>query len=355
MKLPMERGPVSLQVKSLIKDGALYMPVEINLSTLFADDVDVINDDDLQLALYMAYELHYQSYEDARPDAEWNPVLLELRARLERRLLHSVRARIHPITLPDVEELPDFLFDMTKDAQFPLANFLAREATVTQFREFMIHKGLYHHKEADPYTWAIPRLSPMVKSAMIDIQMDEYGGGRPERMHQELFRKTMRELHLDDDYDAYVDQLPAVTLANVNLLTLFGLHRRYRGALCGHLAAQEMTSSLPSRYCANGLRRLGYGDQATDFFDEHVEADAIHEQLAVRNLCGRLVVEEPEQLPNIVFGVAANQEMDRLLGEWMLTAWKQGETSLRVSGPARTARIDLRVPTSRDWPTTSAP
>ena len=38
---------------------------------------------------------------------------------------------------------------------------------------------------------------------------------------------------------------PAITLAIGNLMSLFGLHRRLRGAIVGHLAAFEMTSSLP--------------------------------------------------------------------------------------------------------------
>ena len=40
-------------------------------------------------------------------------------------------------------------------------------------------------------------------------------------------------------------------------MSLFGLHRRLRGALVGHLAAFEMTSSIPNRRYGDGLRRLG--------------------------------------------------------------------------------------------------
>ena len=63
-------------------------------------------------------------------------------------------------------------------------------------------------------------------------------------------------------------------------MTLFGLHRRLRGAIAGHLAAFEMTSSLPNRTYGDGFRRLGFGGDVTGYFDEHVEADAVHEQIA---------------------------------------------------------------------------
>ena len=52
---------------------------------------------------------------------------------------------------------------------------------------------------------------------------------------------------------------------------------RQRGALAGHLAALEMTSSPPNRAYANGFRRLGFDDDAVWLFDEHVEADSVHE------------------------------------------------------------------------------
>src|SRR3954452_22122882 len=105
-------------------------------------------------------------------------------------------------------------------------------------------------------------------------------------MHSGLFAQAMEALGLDATVNRYVDRLPGATLATVNLMSLFGLHRRWRGAIVGHLAAFEMTSSVPNRRYANALRRLGFGPRATDFFDEHVEADAVHENLAAVDLAG---------------------------------------------------------------------
>ena len=47
------------------------------------------------------------------------------------------------------------------------------------------------------------------KAALIEIQADEYGGGRAERMHAALFARAMDALGLDSRYGAYVDHLPA--------------------------------------------------------------------------------------------------------------------------------------------------
>ena len=116
----------------------------------------------------------------------------------------------------------------------------------------------------------------------------------------------MEALGLDARYGAYLDRLPAATLATVNLMSLFGLHRRLRGAIVGHLALFEMTSSIPNRRYAAGLRRLGIDDPAaTEFFDEHVEADAVHEEIAAVDLAGGLARSEPELAADILWGASA--------------------------------------------------
>jgi hypothetical protein len=73
---------------------------------------------------------------------------------------------------------------------------MAREATLEQAKEFVVLRSVYQLKEADPHTWAIPRLRGRAKSAMVEIQADEYGGGKPGRIHAELFARTMQGLGL---------------------------------------------------------------------------------------------------------------------------------------------------------------
>ena len=122
--------------------------------------------------------------------------------------------------------------------------------------------------------------------------------------------------------------VPAPTLASMNLMSLFGLHRRLRGAIAGHLAAFEMTSSIPCRKYGNGFRRLGYGPEVTGYFDEHVEADAVHEQIAGRDLAGGLAELEPQVRDDVLWGAAAYLTVDGLAGAWMLDAWAAGRSSL---------------------------
>jgi hypothetical protein len=336
MPMPAARGPCSEQlVRALAcapKAGDAAAGLIATARRCGGDDP--IRDDDLQISLTVLYELHYRGLEGVDERWEWDPDLLRARAFLEQRFERAVRELAGTDHL-DVSPagVADALFALTApDGRPGLAAYLGKQATAEQWVEFVIHRSVYQLKEADPHTWAIPRLSGAPKAALVELQADEYGGGRLERMHSVMYADTMRALGVDDEYGVHTDSLPAVTLAWANVMSLFGLHRRLRGALLGHLAAYEMTSPLPCRLYADGLRRLGYGPSATAFFDEHVEADAVHEQIAGRDLAGGLASAEPEQAGELMFGAAACLEIDALFGAHLLGSWRAGRSSLRGSG-----------------------
>lgn len=69
----------------------------------------------------------------------------------------------------------------------------------------------------------------------------------------------------------------------------------------------------------------------TDYFDEHVEADAVHEQIAGRDLASGLIEQNPAIAADLFFGATAVFFLDALVGRWQLDAWKDGASSLRQS------------------------
>jgi hypothetical protein len=289
-----------------------------------------LSDDDFQLALYVLYELHYRGFECVDDMWEWEPSLLRVRGMLEREFESALRDAVGPDE-PTPEDVPNRLSELIGEADGPpLSRYLERIATLDQFREFVVHRSAYQLKEADPHSFAIARLEGRAKVALVEIQADEYGGGRADRQHARLFANTMDVLGLDSSYGAYLNQIPGTTLATVNLMSLFGLQRRLRGAIVGHLALLEMDSTQPNRRYGNGLRRLGYGQDATDFYDEHVEADAVHEALAAHDLAGALAQDEPEIAPDILFGARAMILIDEIAGRQIYDAFQSGESSLRA-------------------------
>jgi hypothetical protein len=328
--LPTSRGPVSAAVISALTGPPGTLP------PVPVPGGDPLTDDDLLLALHLCYEVHYRGLAGVDERWEWHPALLALRATLEEPLERAVdaladaaidRAGVADCGPGDVPRALSALVDAEDGAA--VSPYVQRKATLEQVRELFVHRSVYQLKEADPHTWAIPRLSGRPKAALVEIQVDEYGNGRPARMHSALFATAMREVGLDDTYGAYVDAVPGVTLATSVTASFFGLHRRRRGAIAGHLAALEMTSSIPMRRYGLGLRRLGLGPDATRFFDEHVEADAVHEQVAAHDLCGALAAAEPQLTTDILRGTAACLALDAAQGAHLLDRWQSGRTSLR--------------------------
>jgi hypothetical protein len=287
------------------------------------------DDEDLQLALYCCYELHYRGLDGVDEAWEWEPALLAARRTLERRFEEQLGDLVgSPDGAPDAVDVA--LREIADDDDGPsVSRFVEREATREQALEFVVHRSAYQLKEADPHSWALPRLWGPPKAALVEIQADEYGGGRAERIHAALFARAMEAIGLDPTYGAYLDRIPAVTLATVNLMSLLGLHRSRRGAIVGHLALFEMTSSIPNRRYATGLRRLGFGEDATAFFDVHVTADAVHESIAAVDLAGGLARQEPGVAPDIVWGARALAAVDRRWAHHVIDAWQRGTSSLR--------------------------
>jgi hypothetical protein len=330
------RGPVSTLLVDTLTYADPAAPLDAGLltatRTAIRASADIAADEDLQLALFLLYACASGSVDWIDPEWEWHPALLQTRHEIEAAFEQSLRrdVAVPPLPAAREEDIAAALFRLTAPTPGPsLARYLARHATLEQAREFLVQRSIYTLREADPHSWAIPRLTGRAKVALVEIQSDEYGAGQPERMHAEIFARTMRGAGLNASYAAYLDRVPAVTLASQNAMTMFGMNRRLMGAIVGHLAAFEMTSSLPNRMYGDGFRRLGFDAEVTDYFDEHVEADAVHEQIAARDLAGALGEDRPELVPDIFFGAAACLLLDDRVADTIRSAFESGRSSLR--------------------------
>ncbi|MET9954069.1 iron-containing redox enzyme family protein [Streptomyces sp. NPDC006339] len=319
--LPPPRGDLSEAVADFLLGRSRTLPD--SRATADADPYG----DDLHLALHLAYELHYRGFDGVPEDTEWDPDLLRLRALLERRFeeaLRDARGRSG-----GVREVFDALLTEPVDGR-GASHFLLRHGTLEHLREYAVLRSVYQLREADPHLWVVPRLQGRAKAAMMTIQFDEYGCGRAEQMHARLFADLMDDLGLDSGYGHYLPLVGAPALAAVNLMSLFGLHRARRGALVGHFAALEVTSSPAASRIAAAMRRVGAGEAAVRFYDEHVEADAVHEQLVRRDVVGGLLADEPDLAEDVVFGVEATVLLEDALSDSVTRAWEAGTTALRA-------------------------
>lgn len=317
---PRPRGPVSRAVLETLGSPPRGDPVPAPP----LEGLDPFGDD-LHLALHVCYELHYQGLRGVDADWEWDPELLRLRARLERCFLGGLRASVaggYDVT----GELDELLVEPVGGAG--ISRRLAERGEWWQIREFLVHRSVYHLKEADPHIWVVPRLHGAAKAALVAVEYDEFGAGRERRVHSRLFADLLAGAGLHTGYLHYLDDVPAPALALVNMMSMFGLHRSLRGALVGHFAAAETTTAPSARRMARALERMGAHADCVFFYTEHIEADAVHEQVMRRDVLGGLLEEEPGLAADVVLGIQATGVLEGHLAEHLGQAWDRGVSSL---------------------------
>ncbi|AZS88907.1 iron-containing redox enzyme family protein [Streptomyces griseoviridis] len=321
--LPAARGPLSAGLLT-----ALASPSDPPPDPGDVQDADPYGDD-LQLALYALYELHYRGFAGVDDDREWDPALMPLRRALEERFLGALRADAPAGRSPD-EAFALLLTEPAGHDPSSVTHHLRDKGELWQLREYAAIRSLYHLKEADPHVWVLPRLRGRAKAGMVAVLYDEFGAGRAERVHARLFADLMADLGLVTTYGHYVDEAPGAMLAVVNLMSLLGLRRSLRGALTGHFAVVEVTSPPGSARLADAMRRTGAGEAAAHFYDEHVEADAVHEQVVRHEVVAGLLAEEPGLEQDVVFGIETTTLLEDRLGAHLLERWRDGRTALRA-------------------------
>ncbi|WP_369142556.1 iron-containing redox enzyme family protein [Streptomyces sp. R44] len=328
---PEARGEVSHAVRSRLLGGGparLPRPADMARCSPYGED--------LQLALHLCYELHYRGFADVPDTLEWDPDLLRVRAVLEHRFESALRHDCRH--LPGVDEALALLVVEPAEGT-GVSHFLMSSGELWQLREYAALRSVHQLREADAHLWVVPRLRGRAKAAMVAVEYDEYGCGRAERMHSRLYADLMTDLGLDPSYGRYADAAGAELLAASNLMSMFGLHRRLRGALVGHFAVLETTSPPAASRMAAAMRRTGAGPAAERYYDEHVEADAVHEQVVRREVVAGLLDDEPELAHDVAFGIAATGLVEDRLGSHVVDAWTRGESALRTPSDGGTSLL----------------
>src|SRR5439155_8733562 len=104
---------------------------------------DPLTDEDLELALYTCYELHYRGFDGVHPEWEWEPSLLRLRRRPERLLEDALLdAADPPHGTVDAGDMDVVLRAIAAgETAPPLSRFVQFRATLEQTREFLVHRS----------------------------------------------------------------------------------------------------------------------------------------------------------------------------------------------------------------------
>src|SRR5438067_8179228 len=112
-ELPTSRGPLSEFVLTHLQ----YPPHA--LPSLAVDVIDPLSEDDLQLALYCCYELHYRGFEQVDPEWEWEPSLLGFRRQLESAFERALRSAVRTPQLRPGDDIASALRALVDRADGP--------------------------------------------------------------------------------------------------------------------------------------------------------------------------------------------------------------------------------------------
>ena len=129
---------------------------------------DALTDDDLQICLAVLYELHYRGFDERRRRAgSGTRPCSRLRAGARgagtwRPCASAGRPGRRSTDEPVDRQLAAMI---AADDGPSLSSFMAKQGTLEQWREYLTLRSVYHLKEADPHTFAIPRLAGRAKAA----------------------------------------------------------------------------------------------------------------------------------------------------------------------------------------------
>jgi hypothetical protein len=286
-------------------------------------DVDPYGED-LQLALHLSYELSYRSSSGVDDALEWDLDLLRLRSRLERPFLDALRRDTSGSDDVEAALAPLLLEPVSGTGP---SWHLAGRGEHWQLREYVAHRSVYHLKEADPQAFVVPRPG----------RADQGGAGvrAARRVRRRAGRADARHpVRLDDARAGPRRPLRRSRRPCTGRHArtgqphvAAGLRRSLRGAAVGQFVMIEVTSSPGPAGC----RRPSTGcptARGQRFYDEHIEADAVHEQVlraGLRDLLRR----EPQLAADVVLGIEAGLLLEDRFAEHVLAAWSTGASSLR--------------------------
>jgi hypothetical protein len=281
--LPRPRGPLSEAILGSLGRGERGAFPEPAAAEPFGED--------LQLALFVCYELHHNGFPGVDDDWEWDPDLLRLRAVMERVFLDELRGCT--AGGGDVRrELAELLTEPIDGVG--ISQFLAASGEKWQLREYLVLRSAQHQRTADPLARPLPR-------------------SRGQR-----YARLMAAAGLASGVYSHLDHIPAPMLAVVNLRSLCGLHRGLRGAFAGHQAAEETIAKPESVLLNRALRRLGVPARGP-----------VREPASWREAVDELLADEPALAGDVVFGIQAAASLEARLAARVLAAWHLGSSTLR--------------------------
>jgi hypothetical protein len=226
--------------------------------------------------LLALHDLSLAPVDDLGGRERWqhHPAVAELRWRLEEDLVASLDRRDRATGWHLPADAPAAMRAVARTDQVPdVYRWLATDATGDELVAFLALEGGPDGGFDDLVAACQIGLQGRAKLELARNYWDEMGQGSLDRVHTELHRKLRRALTLPQ---VPREELPVEALERAALGSLLATNRSLQPELVGALGLLELQAGPRCRKVVEGLRRVGAGDDALDFYVEHARVDPHH-------------------------------------------------------------------------------
>jgi hypothetical protein len=287
-------------------------------------------------ALYVLYEDWLRPVGAGGGLNQFNPFLITLRNKLERRWEKFELDRI-ALKPEDVPANPDAFREFFvatcwghKMIGHRLFEYLGAEASRGELINFFLNDGAVIVRFCDLVAMSLVGVDNVVRPELATNFWDEMGQGKFQERHVELYRDLLAysgaNLPSDDlSADHFVDRLDWSGLAGYNLYLFLCLHRRNQFRSLGALGAAEMTDPPQYERVLTGCRRVGLNDEdRLAYYAGHQEMDVTHGDDWLENVLLPLVRKYPKKRHEIVVGALMRMNVTLDYYDNLLAGLRQG-------------------------------
>ena len=252
---------------------------------------------DAALALSQLHDLHLAPITELgdRVRFQHHPTVATLKQRLERTFLE----RLPTSGVPGGDAVAGMRKVAARDLVPPVYDWIADEAELDEVRAYLSLEGGPDGGFDDLVALCQVGIEGEAKVELATNYWDEMGRGSLAEVHTELHRRMAAALGLE-----HVErrEQPVEALERSLLGSTLATNRALQPELIGALGLLELQAGPRCRRVVKGLRRLGCGEEALAFYEEHAVADPRHGKDWLDHVVGPLAERFPQWGPRIVRG-----------------------------------------------------
>jgi hypothetical protein len=251
-------------------------------------DAEPVDARDGALTLAVIHDLFVAPVDTVRETVvhQHHPAVVGLKGRLEAALLDRVADQVGEIEVAGGASAVESIRALaSRDLVPSVYQWVAASARWTELRSFLAMEGGPDGGFDDLVALGQIGLAGEPKLEMARNYWDEMGRGSLPAIHTELQHRMAVAVRLGSTPRAL---LPLVALDRSLLCTVFATNRRLQPELVGALGLIELQAGPRCRQVVRGLKRLGGGQDALAFYQEHAEADPRHGKAWLDHVVGPL-------------------------------------------------------------------